>query len=292
MGHLKPLLILCAIVALIQPRSLAATDPTVNAMLGTPSNASTDPQNKNDFLLIKKYYVVSYSDARGTPNWVSWQLVKEDLGDSPRKRVFDKDTTLPSGFRRIDTKEYAKSGFQRGHVCPHSDRAADQDMSYSTFIMTNIMPQAPNVNERGWEQLEEYERTLASEGNHIYISAGPAGQGGIGEDGPAKTIGYDQIVVPAKCWKIIVVVPPGEGDDLARISADTRVIAVLMPNENSVGYAWAKFRTSVSAIEKETGLNFFNRLPVDVAKALKEKVDTQPTPAPKPRHFGDENGGK
>ena len=68
-----------------------------------------------------------------------WHLyhgpTKEDLGDAPRKRVFDTDTTLPTGFKRIKSAEYANTGFDRGHVCPHGDRSANEEMSFSTFVM-------------------------------------------------------------------------------------------------------------------------------------------------------------
>ena len=69
------------------------------------------------------------------------------------------------------------------------------------------------------------------------------------------------MTVPAECWKIIVVEPDDGGDDLARISQDTRVIAVIMPNDQEqVGEEWSGFRTSAAAVERETGLHFFDRV--------------------------------
>jgi hypothetical protein len=52
------------------------------------------------------------------------------------------------------------------------------------------------------------------------------------------------------------------------------VIAIIMPNDNDqVGDQWAGYRTSVAEIERQTGYRFFDRLPADVAAALKQKVD-------------------
>ena len=80
--------------------------------------------------------------------------------------------------------------------------------------------------------------------------------------------------VPAACWKVIVAVPEAGGDDLAKIGRDTRVITVWMPNDNdAVGEEWKGFRTSPGEVERLTGLHFFDRLPADVAQALREKVD-------------------
>src|SRR5205823_1835474 len=168
-------------------------------------------------------------DAAGTPSWGSRRVVASDLGNAPRKQIFDPDSTLAPGFKVVAHRDYSGSGFDRGHMCPHSDRAANEEMSYATFVMTNIIPQAPNVNQKAWAQLETYSRDLAKRGNHLYIVSGPAGQGGRGSKGSAETVGHGKVVVPAECWKVIVVVPEG-GDDLASIDADTRVIAVDMPN--------------------------------------------------------------
>jgi endonuclease G len=284
-------LCLCAAAPPPATRPAISSIASSNGLLGNPSEATTNPKNRNNYLLIKPYFVTSYNSDAGEPNWVSWVLTKEDLGDAPRKRTFDTDTSLPIGLRRIKGKDYTSSGFDRGHMCPHSDRAATQDQSYSTFVMTNIVPQAPNLNQKAWQQLEDYARSLASAGNHVYTIAGPIGQGGVGSNGPAKTIGPPDhlVIVPAKCWKILVIVPEAGGsDDLRKIDRHTRVIAVLMPNDDTeVGYAWAKYRVSVADIEKETHLTFFTRLPRDVAAALKAKADDEQTPKPVPRKFGE-----
>jgi endonuclease G len=168
-------------------------------------------------------------------------------------------------------------------MCPHSDRAATAAMSFATFVMTNIIPQAPNVNQKAWAQLEMYCRDLVRQGQHLYIISGPAGRGGRGSMGSAETIAGTKVTVPAECWKIVVVLPEANagGDDLAKISAATRVIAVIMPNDNdAVGEAWAGFRTSAAEIEGRTGYHFFDRLSADVAQALRQKIDSTPIAPP------------
>jgi endonuclease G len=258
-------------------------------LLGNPSGATTDPANRGNFLMLKPYYAISYNDGLGTPNWVSWRVIAADLGEAPRKQMFDSDKTLPPGFKVVTHKDYSNSGFDRGHLCPHSDRAATQAMSYATFVMTNIIPQAPNVNQRAWAQLEIYCRDLVRRGQHLYIISGPAGRGGRGSMGTAQTIAGTKVTVPAECWKIVVVIPEGNAgdDDLAKINAATRVIAVIMPNDNeAVGEAWAGFRTSPAEIEGRTGYHFFDRLPGDVAQSLRQRIDNAPIAPPQPLGHG------
>jgi endonuclease G len=173
-------------------------------------------------------------------------------------------------------------------MCPHSDRAATQEMSFSTFVMTNVIPQAPNVNEKAWAQLESYCRRLVREHNHLYIMSGPIGRGGRGAKGYREVLGRGNVVVPAECWKVAVIVPEEGGtDDLAKISMGTRVIAVDMPNDNDVvGEAWAQYRTSPAQIEQKTGFHFFSRVRPDIAEALRQKVDDVPIPSPRPMSHG------
>jgi endonuclease G len=290
------LLGLLAVVAAIfyfhwQHGGAPGTASTPNLLLGNPSAASTDPLNRDDYLMVKPYFVLSYNSDKGIPNWVSWQVTSEDLGNAPRKQVFDSDTTLPVTFNVVNTRDYSGSGFDRGHLCPHSDRAANQDMSYSTFVMTNVIPQAPNVNEKAWAQLESYSRELARKGDHLYIVSGPLGQGGTGKRGFKESLAGGKVIVPAECWKIIVVVEPGFSDDLAAISMGTRVISVDMPNDQQqVGEEWAKYRTSPAIIEQKTGFHFFTSVRADVAAALRQRIDDVPIPAPRPMSHGNTSG--
>ncbi len=150
-------------------------------LLGNPSAASSSFTDRDNYLMVKPYYALSYNSSTGCPNWVSWQVIEADLGTAPRKQVFDADVTLPAGMYAVTQHDYTGSGFDRGHMCPHSDRAANEEMSFATFVMSNIIPQAPNVNRKAWAQFEMYCRELVSrEHDHLYITSGPDGRGGAG----------------------------------------------------------------------------------------------------------------
>jgi endonuclease G len=286
-GVVVLLLVAIGVIAWICLRQ--QTNPAVQAravgspqmLLGNPSNAGTDA---NNYLMVKPYFALSYDNATGEPNWVSWRLIQSDLGTAPRAPEFlPDDDTLPAGFRRIVSRDYAGGGFDRGHMCPHSDRAADQTSSYATFVMSNIIPQAPNVNRKAWDQMENYCRELVRSHRRLYITAGPAGRGGTGSRGFRQTIADGKVVVPSDCWKIVVILPDdGVDPDPATISPATRVLAVDMPNDQStVGEEWAQYRTSPAVIEQKTGLHFFDQLRPDVAATLRMRIDTAPLPEPR-----------
>jgi endonuclease G, mitochondrial len=260
----------------------ALCEDNVHLTMGNPSGATANATDKHNYLMEKEYFVLSYDNDKGRPNWVSWHLEKDDLGDAPRKG-FKADHDLPSGFLKITTKDYTGGGFDRGHMCPHSDRAATDESSQATFVMTNIIPQSAQVNQKAWAQLEDYCRSLVSdEGKELYIISGPYGRGGRGKKGFACTIAHGKVVVPAHCWKVIMVLDAKKGNDIKRVDEDTRLIAVVMPNDTTVGEDWGRFRVSVKDVEELTGYTFFSNVDPKIIGPLKETVDDEEIEAQAP----------
>ncbi|MEP6850527.1 MAG: DNA/RNA non-specific endonuclease, partial [Acidobacteriota bacterium] len=221
-----------------------AHDPAEHLVMGNPSDATADIANFDNYLISRTQYVESYNMDKGEPNWVSWHLDSTWIGGTPRQDDYRPDTSLPAGWYQVQQTDYQGSGFDRGHMCPSADRTSSVADNSATFLMTNFVPQAPNNNQGPWEDLESYERQLVAAGNELYVIAGPAGVGGTGSNGGiTTTIAGGHVSVPAYTWKVIVVLPVGD-DDLFRVAKGTRTIAVIMPNDQSIGLAttWPRFR--------------------------------------------------
>lgn len=246
-----------------------------NLLLGNPNGATANVTFPNNYLMEKPYYTLSYSKDRGTPNWVSWHIQSSDLGSVGRTDDFRADATLPSGWYQVQSSSYSGSGFDRGHNCPSADRTSTTAANSATFLMTNMIPQAPNNNQQTWANLENYTRSLVNSGNEVYIICGSYGQGGTGsQGGTTTTINNGKVTVPSNVWKIVLVLPNGN-NDLSRITANTRVIAINTPNVNSINSDWKNYRVSVNSIEAATGYSFFANVPAAVRSALKQNVDNQ-----------------
>ncbi len=257
----------------------APPDPAEHILLGNPSGATTDVNNPANYLLVKSQYVISYNRDRGIPNWVGWHLDSSWIGSANRQNDFRPDPSLPAGWYQVLDTDYSGSGFDRGHHCPSGDRTNTTTDNSATFFMTNMMPQAPNNNQGVWADLEVYCRTLVSQGNELYIYAGGYGTGGTGSNGGVtNTIANGHVTVPALTWKVILVLPLGS-NDLDRISKTTRTIAVIMPNNQTVGAPgtgnWRNYRVAVRKIEDLTGYNFFTNVRPIVRPSLKLRTDTQ-----------------
>ncbi|TGE21639.1 DNA/RNA non-specific endonuclease [Hymenobacter aquaticus] len=247
-----------------------------NLAMGNPSGATTSTTNYTNYLMTKTQYSMSYHRDRAIPNWVSWHLSSAWLGSTPRQDNFASDATLPTGWFRATSSSYTGSGFDRGHNCPSADRTGSVADNSATFLMTNMMPQASVNNQQTWAGLENYCRTLVNQGNELYIICGSYGSGGTGLNGYATTIAGGKIAVPARCWKVIVVLPEGSSD-ASRVTTSTRVIAINTPNTTSIGTSWGSYRTTVDAIEQATGYNILSAVSSTVQATIESRVDTGPT---------------
>ena len=249
----------------IEPKQEALDRARVARFLpfGNPSNASAEFSNRNNFLLFKRSFILSYDNERGTLNWVAWRTNMNDLGESLPRPQFEPDPDLPLTFKRVTPMDYSGSGYDRGHMVPSADRFGDPASNSETFQMTNVVPQSADLNQYVWEKLERYARGIVRRGSDVYTIAGVYGQRERLKGG---------VTVPTNCWKIIVVLPPG-GSTL-NIDERTRVIAVDMPNQNGIkNIYWQKFRVPVREIEQKTGYNFFSDMPRDLQDRLETRVD-------------------
>ena len=260
---------------------IPAVEPTMatrddHLVLGNPSGATADVNQPANYLVTKPQYALSYHRDRGIPNWVSWHLSAAWLGATPRQDDFAADLTLPSGWYRVSSTSYTGSGFDRGHQCPSADRTGSVTDNSATFLMTNMVPQAPRSNQQMWAGLEDYCRTLVGTGNELYIVCGSYGRGGTGSNGYTTTLDNGRITVPTRLWKVIMVLPMGT-NDASRVVANTRVISIDTPNDNSLNTSWGGYRTSVDAIEQATGLDLLSAVSGSVQVVLEARADTGPT---------------
>jgi endonuclease G len=234
-------------------------------LLGNPSQANVD--SPNNYLLLKKQYVLSYNRSQGRSNWASWQLNKSWLGSVERQNNFRPDETLPPKWEKITPIIYVGSGYDKGHLVPAADRSQSIEDNSATFLMTNMIPQAPDNNRYTWEGLEQYARDLVrKENKELYIIAGPLGSQGRVLKG--------KVVIPASTWKLITVLDrPGEG--INNITAQTRTIAVNIPNKQGIDHDWRKYRITVHQLEKITGYHFLANIPGAIHDKIAANTETK-----------------
>ena len=242
-----------------------------NTEFGEPADA--DPVD--DFIVRHEQFTASYNPNRGSPNWVSYDLDAAHFGPEDRCDCFTMDPDLPASFTHLTTADYTDAGafhgygIDRGHMVRSFDRTTASLDNARTYLFSNVVPQASDMNQGPWANLENDLGDLARfQGREVYIVTGPAGN-----KGTLKNEG--KIVIPTSTWKVAVILPQDQG--LANIAdyRDVEVIAVNMPNEPGIrNVDWNTYRTTVDEIEALTGYDLLALLPDDVEAAVES--NTQP----------------
>jgi endonuclease G len=90
------------------------------------------------------------------------------------------------------------------------------------------------------------------------------------------TIANGHVAVPAKTWKVVLVLPQATGNDVSRVTTSTRTIAVILPNTQGIrANDWKTYRVSVDQVESLTGYDFFSNVPANIQSVIEARVDNQ-----------------
>ena len=197
-------------------------------------------------------YNLSYSEKHEQAEWVAYSLNKNDIVSTNRERpYFIEDPKVKT--QSASWRNYKKSGYDRGHLCPAGDRRKTEDSYNETFYTSNISPQKHNFNAGIWNKLEQKTRYWAKKYQHLYVVTG-----GILEDN-LKTIGSEKVSVPKEFYKIL----------LDYTQPEIKAIAFLIPHQESKKPLY-KFVVSIDELEQKTGINFFHHLPDHLENKLEK----------------------
>lgn len=214
-------------------------------------------QGKNDLILKRSSYTLSFNKETNIPNWVAWQLDKKKLTEQVSRKGFNfrPDPDIAKS-KAVVTQDYAHSGYDRGHMCPAGDSRWDGQAMMESFYMTNICPQHPNLNGGDWHELEQACRRWALEGR-LYIVCGPI----LYKKDTPQYIGKEhKIRVPEAFFKVILTgVEKGNPRAIGFIYKNT---AGNRPLDSYVN--------SIDQVERITGLDFFSELPDEIENRVEK----------------------
>lgn len=157
-------------------------------------------------MLCNGQYAVLVSQQKRAPLWSAEDLTEENLeiaDKTERHGSFMPDTRLPKSMQ-VQTSEYNRSHYDRGHMTPSGDEPGFAAQKES-FLLSNIVPQTPELNRGPWLGVESAVRGWARQEGEIFVVTGP----GYDPDS-FQTIGPHHIPVPAVIWKAIYD-PAGNG---------------------------------------------------------------------------------
>ena len=222
--------------------------------------AGTAPVITNPKVAVKttelcyEAFGVEHSGVTHTPLWSAEHLIRGNIESAQamsRQNAFHAENKILGG-ERAELADYARSGFDRGHMAPNGDMPT-RSAQYESFTLANMVPQNPNNNRYIWEGIESAVRRLARSDGEVYVISGPAF---LGTD--LQQIG--RVLVPTHLFKVVY-------RPYLRQAA-----AYFLKNQATKEYAVI----SVAQLERTVGIDLLPAVP----RQIKEVASDLPVPTP------------
>ncbi|MDD5274485.1 MAG: DNA/RNA non-specific endonuclease [Methylovulum sp.] len=231
---------------------------------GVPQTTDWHQANSWFRVLRNKGFILGYSDLRGNPLWVMYNLhpVPDSAPNLHRPSHFSPDWR---GLDRVTHESYTSSGYDRGHLAPNyaMSRLYGTAAQANSFLMTNIAPQKPHLNQQWWQRLESVEIDyFARQFSQVWVVTGPVFDPQVERLKTAWSV-----EIPDAFYKIYITEPkPGK----------FYTLAFLVPQNVQGKEPLDQFLTSIDTIESKTGLDFFYELDDDIENRLEATIDASP----------------
>ncbi|WP_350289992.1 DNA/RNA non-specific endonuclease [uncultured Croceitalea sp.] len=210
------------------------------------------PSSTTNTVVFHDYYTLSYNEPFEQAEWVMYELKKSHLTYDDRKRpYFIEDPKVKS--KSADWRNYKRSGYDRGHLCPAGDRRFSEYAYNETFYTSNITPQRKDFNAGVWNRLEQQVRQWCKKYGDLYVITG-----GVLED-DLEEIGEEDVDVPNSFYKIV----------FRKENNEIRALAFLFPHRES-RKPLTSFLVPIDDLEEKTGIDFFQ----NQKKELQEKFES------------------
>lgn len=202
-------------------------------------------------------YSLDYNESHEQPDWVCYELTRKEVKTKavPRKDHFRKDPV--DEISSSEPKDYVKSGYDRGHLCPAADNRWSAKAMDESFYMSNMSPQHADLNRKIWAELEKKVREWAVEEGSVYVVTGP-----ILKDGYKKKSGKNRVSVPYYYYKVVADLT---GNDIKGIGF---IFSNGMNNGDLINYSY-----SIDTIEERTGIDFFYKLDIDFQDRFEKELN-------------------
>jgi endonuclease G len=226
--------------------------------MGIPAARGTTPMTWTR-VFRNESYMSGYSDLRGNPLWIVYRLkpIPESAPRYKRPRDFSVDWR---SLTHITSHDYTRSGYDRGHMAPNSaiSRLYGKQAQLETFLMTNIVPQRPDLNQRVWQKLEELEATrYAKRFRELWVYTGPVFDKQI-----TRLKSAWRVEIPDAFYKIYAGVDSG---------GSVHMLAFLIPQSVRGNEKPERFLTTVDRVEALSGFDFFH----DLDDLLEERLESE-----------------
>ncbi len=213
-------------------------------------------------VLQRGEFAVGWSPSLKHPAWVAYHVPPQgdsttsDPADPQKRPAFQKDRSVESS---PNADAYKGSGYDRGHLAPNFAIATrfGEAAQKRTFLMTNIVPQTPSLNQGVWCDVEHRIASLWSgRYGEVWVIVGAL---------PGRERLPSGVEIPSALYQLVI----------AQTEDGVRALALVFPQEISQSAYPTRYMVSIAELEAMAGIDFLPDLDSFIAKPLKAQTPTR-----------------
>ena len=215
--------------------------------------------------------VISYNEEHEQANWVAHKINKKIIdGNVSRTNNFRVDSQIETGSSeekdyflktKLPSGKYTYDGFgyDRGHLAPSADFKWSKTALSDSYFYSNMSPQLPEFNRKGWANIEGFLRSYVYENEtDLLVVTGPFYHENVKKSERSK----NNMSIPDYFFKIAV--------DLKNMLG----VGFLVPHEKLTSPI-ESYMVSIDSIEAFTGYNFNFQLPDSIENNLEKEMEVK-----------------
>lgn len=228
--------------------------------------------------LFQRESVVCYDQEQRVGLWAIYRLRRGDLVSRERRNSFRTDPRL-TVEETARCRDYRSSGWDRGHGVAREDMNRTFRAQSYTFYLSNMTPQAAELNQGLWRWLEEAVRAWARKFREVHVMTGAVFDSQSPRHVPSGRVG-----IPDRYYKIVLRMEGGGLVSLAIMLPNQEQGLPLPPGTPRPGPKvsaeeadafLAQHLVSIEAVEQATGLDFLPALLGATKEALRRAVASE-----------------
>ena len=223
------------------------------------------PDVTDEWLLIQRDYVIYYDGNLRIPLFTAERIDETRLTPLHRTDCFRRDVRINAPLESKPS-DYDEPIFDQGHLAAFANQTSSRIAGNNSFMMSNMVPQTCQFNRGIWQILEGVTRGWAREKRRIYVISGSI----MDRDGDGLRDADDSAArMRSKNKRTRVARPTSFYKIIAEVVSDgsLETLTIMMPHNqaNPTGNLAVEYLTShitsISDVERRTGLDFFPSLP-------------------------------
>lgn len=225
------------------------------------------PEENKDFIRHKAM-IISYNEEHEQANWVAHKINKKIInGNVSRTNNFRKDPLISTGSSeeadyflksKLSSGKYTYDGFgyDRGHLAPSADFKWSSTALSESYFYSNMSPQLPEFNRKGWAQIEGFLRGYVYNNEvDIFVVTGPIFNTNVKKQLRSK----NNLSIPDYFFKYAIDI------------VNEKAIGFLVPHQKLQEPIEA-YMVTIDSIELVAQLNFNYQLEKELEKNLESQL--------------------